>query len=118
VPETSLIPANRCISRPSTTLAATRESPANQHLPTRNHRPDQRHRTQEVGGSNPPSSISRSGWIPDPEGIHTKVVAEPFEMLVEVEDGDPRMLSGSGDGEVGEGVTVGAVGALGGQIAH
>jgi hypothetical protein len=59
VPETPTIPANRCISAATATLAAVRESPANPRLLTPNRRPELGHRTQEVAGSSPASSTMR-----------------------------------------------------------
>lgn len=56
----------------------------------------------------------RSVVIPDPEGVDSKVVAEPFEMLIEVQDADSRILRRDGDGEIGEGIAMGAMGAVGG----
>ena len=53
----------------------------------------------------------------DPEGVDAEVGAELLEVLVEVEDVDAGELRGDSDREVCEGEAVGAVGAVGGQLA-
>lgn len=60
----------------------------------------------------------RLGGLGNPVCRDAEMAAEPFEVLVEVEDVDPHMLGSSGDGQVGEGKSVGAVGAIARQLAH
>lgn len=50
--------------------------------------------------------------------VNVEVIPETLEVLVEVEDADAGVLGSRGYRQVGEGVTVGAVGADGRQLAH
>lgn len=46
------------------------------------------------------------------------MIAESFEVLIEVENPDSGILRRGGDGEIGEGIAMGAMGAAGSQFAH
>src|SRR5947208_7778921 len=54
----------------------------------------------------------------DPVRLDAEVLAEAFEVLVEVQDADARMLSGGGDRQIGEREAMGAMGTAGCQLAH
>jgi len=56
--------------------------------------------------------------MPNPEGVDSKMVAEPFEVLIEMENADSGILRRDGDGEIGEGKAMGAMGAASGQVTH